>query len=166
MRLHEICPLITEECDIWLESIGYYAKPASIRFHGKETGDLFRHSKAVAVELQNMTDMVGLDWQREASPMLVGMLHDVCKCDDYVRDQDGEWTYNRNKTMDGHGDKSVIMLAGHIQLTEEEIFCIRFHMGAYTEKEEWPYYGKAVELYPNVLYTHMADMVASKVKGI
>ena len=105
-------------------------------------------------------------------------MHDVCKCDDYVNVTRVDlnafkknkpittWEYNKNKTMDGHGDKSVIMLAGHIQLTSEEVACIRWHMGAFTEKEEWKYYSQAVRTYPNVLYTHTADMIASQIRGI
>ena len=51
------------------------------------------------------------------------------------------------------------------QLTEEEVFCIRYHMGAY-EKEEWDYFDKAIRKYPNVLWTHTADMLASKIHNI
>ena len=169
-RLHELCPLITTECDDWLESIGFYEKPASTKFHGCNKGDLYKHSVQVATELADLTARLGLEWQRKESPWIVGLLHDVCKCDDYVSvvsvSKDGTWEYNKEKTLDGHGDKSVIMLAGHIQLTEEEVFCIRYHMGAYTDKEQWNYYNKAVKKYPNVLYTHTADMIASHVKGI
>ena len=171
MRLHEICPVITEDCDKWLESIGYYEKPASTKYHGCKEGDLFKHSLEVANALVELTDALYLEWQRKESPMIVGLLHDVCKCDDYVLketfpfDEKG-WEYNKNKIMDGHGDKSVIMLAGHIQLTEEEVYCIRYHMGAYTDKEQWQYYNKAVKKYPNVLFTHTADMIASHIIGI
>lgn len=164
-KISELCNLITPECEEWLDSIGYYEKPASTKFHGTASGDLYHHSIAVAEELIKLTEVLHLHWQREESPLLVGLLHDVCKCDDYIL-IDGVWSYNKNKTMAGHGDKSVIMLAGHIQLTDEEVHAIRYHMGAFTEKEEWQYYGKAVEKYPNVLYTHTADMMASKIRGI
>ena len=160
--LHDLCNSISVECDKWLEDIGFYEKPASIRYHGKESGDLFRHSVMVANQLIRLTEYLNLHWQRPDSPIIIGLLHDVCKCDDYV-EANGAWEYNKNKLIDGHGDKSVIMLAGHIQLTEEEVFCIRYHMGAFTEKEQWPYYNKAIERYPNILYTHTADMIASKI---
>ena len=41
--------------------------------------------------------------------------------------------------------------------------CIRYHMGAYTDKKEWSYYGNAVRECSGVLLTHMADMLASHV---
>ena len=58
------------------------------------------------------------------------------------------------------------MLAGHFNLTEEEAACIQFHMGAFTEKEQWQYYSEAIKRWPNVLYTHTADMIASQIKGV
>lgn len=165
VKIHEICPLITEECDKWLESIGYYEKPASTKYHGCKDGDLYRHSAEVARQLEIMTEKLGLVWEREESPMIVGLLHDVCKCDDYIKTEEG-WVFNKNKLIDGHGEKSLIMLMGHIELTEEEKYCILHHMGAFIEKDRWNSYGKVVEMYPNVLYTHTADMIASRVRGI
>ena len=41
--------------------------------------------------------------------------------------------------------------------------CIRYHMGAFTEKEEWRLYTRAVNQFPNVLWTHQADMIASHI---
>ena len=38
-------------------------------------------------------------------------------------------------------------------------------MGAY-EKEEWAEFDAAIRKYQTVLYTHTADMLASKVSGV
>ena len=46
------------------------------------------------------------------------------------------------------------------------MLCIRWHMGAYDDEKNWNILGRAIEEYPNVLYTHTADMIASRVKGI
>lgn len=166
MIVSEMCSLIPIECEEWLTSIGYYVKPASIKYHGIRNGDLFRHSMEVATQLRILTENLGLEWERKESPILVGLLHDVCKCDDYViNPKNRKWTYNKRKA-DGHGDKSVRMLNEHIDLTDEEIACIWYHMGAFVEKEEWGAYTKAVRDYPNVLYTHTADMIASQILGI
>ena len=70
--------------------------------------------------------------------------------------------------------RSSILLAqqflqNHIsapRLTQEEIACIRYHMGAFTDKVEWNYYTNAIKTYPNVLWTHTADMVASQIYDI
>lgn len=101
-------------------------------------------------------------------PLIVGMFHDLCKVDDYVPTETG-WDYNRNKVLNGHGDKSVIMvqhLLGPAGLTEQEMLCIRWHMGAFDEKENWNCNGAAVAVEQNVLYTHTADMYASRVMDI
>ena len=39
-------------------------------------------------------------------------------------------------------------------------------MGAFTDKSEWNDYTRAVDQYPNVLWTHQADMLASHVAGV
>ena len=59
-----------------------------------------------------------------------------------------------------------MLLSQFYALTEEEICCIRYHMGAFTPKEEWNDYTGAIHAYPNVLWTHHADMLASHVAGI
>lgn len=59
-----------------------------------------------------------------------------------------------------------MLLSMHTTLTEEEIMCIRYHMGAFTDKEEWRDYTNAVKNFPNVLWTHHADMLASHVSGV
>ena len=163
---NSVCPLITEEFEGWLTSIGYYNKPASLHYHGMRSGDLYAHCLEVGTQLTMMTEKLGLVWEREESPMLVGLLHDICKCDDYVFDGRRRKFVSNKRKSDGHGSKSVLMLKNRIDLTDEEIACIRYHMGAFTEKEDWAGYTKAVKKYPNVLWAHTADMVASQILGI
>ena len=164
----------------WLEQAGFYKAPASRGHHGAYVGALFDHSLQVTYELIQFTEKLDLKWEREESPAVVGMLHDVCKMEDYILKReiievkesetiygDGFWAdWNKEGLWCGHGDKSLIMLMGHIDLTEEEKACIRYHMGAFANKEEWEYYTRAVKKYPNVLYTHTADMLAAHVKGV
>lgn len=156
----------------FLEAAGFYDWPAAKSHHGAKWGGLFKHSFQVAYELQDLTQRLGLKWQREESPILIGLLHDVCKLDDYTclpfGDDPNKPGIERNKDAiyPGHGEKSLIMLMGHIDLTEEEKMCIRYHMGSFTDSKEWPYYSRAVKMFPNVLYTHMADMIASQIRGI
>lgn len=107
-------------------------------------------------------------------------LHDVCKLDDYVDEnasdvvvmgtgspisKDPKWTYNPAPMFKGHGDKSVMMLSQVMTLTEEEMLCIRFHMGAYVT-DDWDAFDRAIRKYQSVLFTHTADMYASKVKDV
>ena len=59
------------------------------------------------------------------------------------------------------------MLSRYMKLTDEEIACIRWHMGAFEKDPKmWDYYSRAIEIYPNVLYTHTADMIASRIVGV
>lgn len=150
-----------------LDKMGFFTMPASTKYHGAYEGGLFDHSLAVMQELVNLTEMLCLEWERETSPYIIGLFHDICKCDSYYLDADGKWQYRKDIIIPGHGDKSVIMLQRMMDLTEEEIACIRWHMGAYeTDTKMWDYYGRAIEMYPNVLYTHTADMIASKIRGV
>jgi len=151
-----------------LDKMGFFTAPASTKYHGSYEGGLFDHSLVTAEELVNLTKKLGLTWERPESPYIVGMYHDLCKCDDYVTDfETGKYIYNPDIIIPGHGEKSVIMLSRFIYLTDEEIACIRWHMGAYEKDTKmWDYFGRAIEKYPNVLYTHMADMIASKIEGV
>ena len=163
----------TDEFMKWLNYIQYWDCPAAKSHHGNHIGGLWKHSYKVAEQLENLTIKLDLLWQRKESPWVVGLLHDICKTDDYDWEFDANYdplTFkdiridtNKNKEYNGHGAKSVIMLAGHFSLTEEEKMCIVYHMGAFTDKSEWEYYSRAVKLYPNVLYTHTADMIASQI---
>jgi hypothetical protein len=93
------------------------------------------------------------------------LLDDICKVDNY-KFEDGKILYNDKVVDKGHGDKSVRILKSIMTLSDEEEACIRWHMGAFDEKENWKHYSQAVAKFPNVLWTHTADMYASQVKGV
>ena len=152
----------------WLEEKGFFTAPAAVRHHSNYTGGLFDHSLAVAEALVGYTDRLNLVWDRPWSPYIVGMFHDVCKTEAYhYNHTELTWEHaNDQGVIPGHGEKSVIMLLQHIQLSDEEIACIRWHMGAFEGKEMWSGYSGACKKFPNVLYTHTADMYASQVLGI
>lgn len=151
-----------------LGKIGFFNSPASTKYHGAYEGGLFDHSLEVTKSLVELTEKLGLEWERPESPYIVGMYHDLCKCDLYMWDiETDKYKYNPEIIIPGHGEKSVMILQRFISLTDEEIACIRWHMGAYeTDTKMWEYYGRAIERYPNVLYTHTADMIASKIVGV
>lgn len=151
-----------------LDDLGFFTAPASTKYHGAYEGGLFDHSLEVAKQLVNLTKKLELKWDNLKSPHIVGMFHDLCKCDNYVVDiETGKYKYNPEIIIPGHGEKSVIMLQRLLDIGDEEIACIRWHMGAYeTDTKMWDYYGRAIEKYPNVLYTHTADMIASRIIGV
>ena len=162
MKLKDGTPIVSADLLDWLMDVEFFKKPAAIKHHGNYTGGLFEHSFEVAKCLVNMTEKLGLTWKSSRAPYIIGMFHDLCKTDDYVLDATEKWCYNKDKILNGHGVKSVMLLSQFINLTEEELMCIRFHMGAY-ETDDWESYDKAIRKYPNVLLTHTADMYASKV---
>ena len=149
-------------------AVKFIGAPASTKYHGAYEGGLFDHSEAVMDTLLDLTIDLGLDWQRPASPYIVGLFHDLCKIDMYEMDiETGKFKYSKDPIIDGHGEKSIIYLQKYMDLTDEEIACIRWHMGAYeTDTKKWEYFDRAIRKYPNVLYTHTADMIASKIVGV
>lgn len=174
----------------WLESIGYFLAPAAVKHHGNYPGGLLMHSIEVAEQLVNITKSMGLEWDRKDSPLIVGLLHDLCKVDEYYFETEEEarlfvldrpvhtgkssWkpAYNKNQMYKGHAGKSIDLInrfamehPGKFYLTPQEEMCIRFHMGAFTASEEWKYYSEACRMDANVLWTHTADMLASS-RGI
>ena len=153
---------------VWeLKQRGFFIAPASINHHGQYEGALFDHSYEVAKTLVNLTEKLGLKWEIERSPYIVGMFHDLCKMDNYVKNDKEEWQYNNDTLLPGHGEKSVIIALTMLgNLTDEELYCIRWHMGAFDTNENWNRYGRACTNYPNVLYTHTADMIAARIVGI
>ena len=158
-----------------MAGMGFFLCPASLGHHGDRIGGLYDHSMQVFHTLEHLTKQLGLSWQREESPLLVAIFHDWAKMQDYIQTGTGgeiQYIYNTGKILRGHGSTSVIMALQFLQhrplqLTQEEITCIKYHMGAFVkEKYEWDWYTDAIKAYPNVLWTHMADMVASQIQGV
>ena len=160
---------------------GFFKSPASVKHHAAYAGGLYDHSHRVFEHLAWFTDKLMIDWKRPESPFIIGMFHDLCKMDQYkeVVDDPGKvmfgqdepsgkvshYEYQTKLLLYGHGAKSVLLLSQFMQLTEEEMLCIRYHMGAY-EKDDWTGYDMAIKKYPNVLITHTADMYTSKVDDV
>lgn len=159
----------------FLQEEGFFIAPASIGYHGDYPGGLFDHSVKVTRCLIDLTNSLNLKWKNDRSPIIVGMFHDLCKAVNYKREVEqvgstsrvsGEWKKVKNDVWGtGHGSKSVAVASTLLKLTDEEVMCIRYHMGAY-ETDEWANYDAAIRRYPNVLFTHTADMMASKIHNV
>lgn len=155
-----------------LLSLGYFSAPAAATHHSNYVGGLFDHSLEVTCKLLEMTSQFELFWEKTRSPVIVGMLHDLCKMDAYevlvspIPEEEAHIVH-KDQIMPDHGARSVIIAQQLIgPLTGEEIACIRWHMGAFDSQENWGYYSRACKKYPNVLWTHTADMYASNVLGV
>lgn len=151
-----------------LKATDFYYAPASTCHHGAFDCGLLTHSLLVAKRLLELSVNNDLNWTRSKSPFIVGLLHDMCKVFRYEPDGYDGYTYTKAIYMPipGHAERSIAIINTlGLSLTEEEMLCIRYHMGAY-ETKEWQMYENAIKLYPNVLWTHTADMYASKIDGV
>ncbi|MBD5389140.1 hypothetical protein HDR63_02705 [bacterium] len=145
----------------YLEQHGFFTQVAG-PYYGNYSGGLFDHSLAVTRKLLEITSGLKLAWGKSDSPYIIGMFHDLCKIDEYASTMvnDHLEIIPVNKTPE-HGAKSVRYLSRLIPLTDEEQLCIRYHMGPYM-REDWDGYDDAIKKYETVLWTHTADMYASR----
>jgi len=158
-----------EELMDYLEATDFYVAPASTRFHGSYVGGLVEHSGNVAAILKTLTDANNLLWEDKESPYIIGLFHDICKVNFYgtqmrnvKNDITNQWERKpfyvvKEAFPIGHGEKSLYLISRYIRLTDEEAMCIRWHMAGYEPKESYMALSQAKQLYPNILWTHLAD---------
>lgn len=140
-----------EDLITWLEGSDFFTAPASTQYHGSYPGGLLEHSinvmEALRYEYDTLLETSSIDFNLpiidEASIIICGLLHDVCKANCYVEstrnvknEQTGQWEkvpfYKRDPIFPmGHGGKSVFILQQFIKLTPQEAQAIFWHMGAY-----------------------------------
>lgn len=133
-----------------LESLGFFEAPASSNHHLNEPGGLLKHSLNVYDEAMMFREhLISTRPEIESylpadSVAISCLLHDVCKAEIYQRSVrsrkliDGSWEkydayeINHSAFPCGHGEKSAIqLLRWGLDLTEDEILAIRWHMGAW-----------------------------------
>lgn len=150
-----------------LSKTSFYKMPASTKYHNNFQGGLRKHSMGVWKNLLDLTEKLGLKWEHPESPYVIGMLHDACKIDAYFYNPDYcVWECSENYP-EGHADVSLEVIDSlGIELTEEERTCIRWHMGAFDDTDNWGKYTEAIHKYPNVLWTHVADMMATHIDEV
>lgn len=169
-----------------LEELGFFTAPASAGHHLNVAGGLVMHSlntcrAALAIweAMKTLEPSLATEVRRE-SIIIASLLHDVCKSDIYKRSVKkrknalGQWedtegykvTYK--KFPMGHGEKSLVMvLLGGIDLYDDEMLAIRWHMGAWglnqNSFEDVRSFDTAQKLYPLVPIIHAADGMAANV---
>ena len=133
-----------------LEGLGFFAAPASSRFHLNCEGGLVEHSMNVCnVALDIREVMIARDPSLAGklpidSIIIAALLHDTCKADIYKpaikkqKNKLGIWVPVQGYDVEysnfplGHGEKSVIvLLRAGLKLTDDEIMAIRWHMHAW-----------------------------------
>jgi hypothetical protein len=148
----------------WLEQSDFFTAPASTIFHGNYAGGLLEHSMNVAIMAHDVYEMLCKRKPELAERIscdniiIAALLHEICKANiyqtvtKYRKDQNNAWETYEVYSTDysefpvGHGEKSVIrLLQLGLQLTDDEILAIRWHMTAW----ELPFQSGEAKAYLN-----------------
>lgn len=168
-----------------LETWGFFEAPASVKNHFNFPGGLLEHSLSVydaAVMLREGILKARPDLEEKLpmdSVIIAALLHDTCKANIYrivsrkrkneigVWEDFEEYEVNYSNLPMGHGEKSVVMLLrSGLDLEDDEILAIRWHMGPWavdnTQIEQDRSYRTAVAQTPLLPLIHTADTVSSQ----
>jgi len=159
----------------WLENeTDFFVAPASTRFHGSYKGGLLDHSLNVYYAFKNDIKQVYNIPISDETIAIITLFHDTCKANLYavstrnVKNESGVWEKVPYYTTDdqfpiGHGEKSVIQIMKYMQLTDDEIVAIRWHMSGFDSAAKGGDYGlsSAYNKYPIAVMLHLSDMVAT-----
>lgn len=171
----------------WLEERSdFFTAPASTRFHLACDEGLCIHSLHVYERLVSLMkneefravcfgDMP--ENEVEETIAVVSLLHDVCKTNFYAvemrnkKNEHGVWQsvpfYTVKDTLPyGHGEKSVYIINGFMRLKRAEAMAIRWHMGAFADKDQLNTMTTAYDMYPLAMMLHTADMFASHIDEV
>lgn len=164
----------------------FFRAPASTRFHLNEEGGLCQHSLNVChagLKLRELAIAERPDLESDLSResvIVVTLLHDINKSDIYkptmkkVKGAFGIWEEVPGYDVDysnlplGHGEKSAIMaLLGGLEIYEEELIAIRWHMTAWDLAFQSPEaknnINTARDKYPLVALLQLADGMAANI---
>lgn len=141
----------------YLRNSGFYTQAASTKWHQSYRGGLAEHSLEVFKVLDELNLVLDLGYDQEVI-IIAGTMHDLCKVDSYIEKPGNVFIWN-SKSDSRHALKSIGLLKSYIELTDEEESAIKYHMGAYEEKEyDWGELSEAYHDYAIAYYTHVADM--------
>ncbi len=148
---------------MFLKTSGFFNMPASTRYHGSYEGGLLKHSLNV---YNRLVESEAYEEYSDETLAIVALLHDVCKTDKYIKQEtDGKeiYVYNKDAFPAGHGEKSIFIIQKFMNLTEEEMFAIRWHMGAFDEavKGGSRDINAAYRRSKLAVWLHLADMTAT-----
>ena len=119
----------------FLDKNDYFNAPASVNYHNNFQGGLAKHSLEVYREAVELNKDMGMP---ATSIILCSLLHDICKCDQYII-SNGKVTHVDENMMKGHGRRSMYMLIRECQLplNYNEAMAIWWHMGEYERSKKW-----------------------------
>lgn len=152
----------------------FFTAPASAKFHNNFDGGLLEHTLNVYNNFRELLVMKDIELE-EASIIISALLHDLCKCNFYIKEErnrkvDGKWEsyetwgYNKNLTIPlTHSSRSIRIIRNFIPLKFNEELIIFYHMGPYGgEDYEYRNLLQTVnEQHPETLLFYTADLIAS-----
>ena len=170
----------------YLEKVGFFEAPASINRHLSYEGGLVEHSLNVyrmAMMLREQMILMKPDTAEQLtkeSITIAALLHDVCKANIYrlvtrkrkneigMWEEVQEYEVNYSQLPIGHGEKSVVMLLRMgLDLEDDEICAIRWHMGPWavdtSSIEQDKSYRQSIANSPLLPLIHTADTIASQI---
>jgi 23S rRNA maturation-related 3'-5' exoribonuclease YhaM len=146
----------------WLNDNAFFTSPASSRFHLSCEGGLLEHSLNVWNCLKKFNYDQNLGYSNRTVG-IVALFHDLCKAGTYTKKvlkngEEGKGYIVSDNFPFGHGEKSALILTRlGIDMSDEEILAIRYHMGASEGKQVYDVQRK----YPLAFWLHTSDMLAS-----
>lgn len=171
-----------------LEKLGFFDAPAFSKHHLAEKGGLVRHSlnvyaQAMAIRKAQIELNLGIEKLLPTDSIaIVALLHDVCKAEIYKpeikhrKNADGKWEDYYGYALDyahmplGHGEKSVIrLLRMGLDLTNDEILAIRWHMAAWDMSDTFEAkgnFGAACDKSPLLNVLIAADELATRISEV
>lgn len=155
----------------FLECSDFFSAPCSMKYHLCIEGGLCAHSLNVYDALLSLCCLHDIDINDKTleTITIVSLFHDLCKANFYKLNLSG---YGHKYTCEndfpfGHGEKSVLICLRELKLdlTEEEMLAIRFHMGNYDDavKSNVSLFNEAQKKSKLVTLLHLADMYATHI---
>ena len=153
-----------------LKNSDFFEAPASTKYHDNFKGGLCYHSLKVYNNLVRLNKEYDLHFD-ESSMIIMGLLHDICKINCYVKDKKNVKVGGNWMTVDywsfkdelpiGHGQKSVILLLEQgISLTNLELTSIVGNMNGYDKSDMFDA-SNIFNLDSDTIWLHLADFIAS-----
>lgn len=164
----------------YISTTDFFTAPASTRFHSSFEGGLAKHSLWVYLLLEEKNRQHNEVLQKD-SVIITALLHDICKVNFYKKEkknvkkgtkinkwgkevanwvEEEVWTVDDQQPM-GHGEKSLWILSKMIELTDQEAFMIRWHMGGFEPKDNYMSLNNALDKYPEIILLHTSDLEAT-----
>ena len=168
-----------EQLGIYLETeTDFFEAPASSTFHNNLKGGLCLHSLNVFEAGMKLNVDYKLKLKSE-NIIITCLLHDICKVNFYKekevwdkewKDKTNEWRKTTVWTVEdqfpvGHGEKSIFLAQRYIELEDQEIAAIRWHMTGFDAGIHFNYpsgfpFRSSMEKYPLLKLLIIADQIA------